>query len=109
MKSRTDYIPIKDLKNGYLYIIDARNASIGIWSKIDIAFTISRHKFNDNFLFEENHYDIGDIQPENACYGTAKPLKELYEVPEEVMADEWQKLEWLNMMEFKHKHDEEKT
>lgn len=74
MKQHPDYIKIPDLKDGYLYRILARNAGLGIWFKEQNAFTISRHKFGDNFLFEEYHWD-------NESFATAKPIEELEESP----------------------------
>lgn len=66
-----DIIPIDKCKDRYLYIITARNASIGIFDKKTSSFIISRTKFRSNYLFSEVHYD----QDEN--FGTATPLKEL--------------------------------
>lgn len=70
------YIRIKDCKDGYLYIIHARNAIVGIYNESDKAFTINRLKFNNRFLFDEYHWDTG------APYGTAVPLKEVEKSPE---------------------------
>jgi hypothetical protein len=66
-----DIIPIDKCKDRHLYIIDARNASIGIFDKKTSSFIISRHKFKSNYLFKEDHWDHDDQ------YGTATPLKEL--------------------------------
>ena len=74
MKSRTDYIKMKDLKGGYLYYIDARNASYGIWIPQKESFAISRIKFQDNFIFEEHHWDC-------ESFATVKPLKEMEKSP----------------------------
>ena len=63
------------MKDGYLYKLDARNGSVGIWRADEESFIISRHKFGDNFLDEEYHWDLG------APYGTAKPLQVLEESP----------------------------
>lgn len=54
---------------------------------------ISRFKFKSNFLFDEYHYDIGAIKPDMECYGTVRPLKELYAVDE---MDDVKKLKFLN-------------
>lgn len=73
---RIKYLKPEELKVGYLYEIDARNASYGIWMGIDYGeFLISRHKFGDNFLFEEIHVDLSD------GFGTVKPLREIEETP----------------------------
>jgi hypothetical protein len=84
----TNYIPISECKNDYLYFIQARNSSIGICTKNGKEFTISRFKFSDNFLFEEDHFDTGEP------YGTVKPIKELEQCPEFNNAEE--KLKYLN-------------
>ena len=71
---QADYIKVPDLKDGFLYRILARNAGYGIWFEEQNAFTISRHKFGSNFLFEEYHWD-------NESFATAKPIEELEETP----------------------------
>ena len=80
-------IPIKECKDNHLYIIKARNASIGIFNEKDSSFTISRTKFSSNYLFDEYHWDTGEP------YGTAKCLKELEPVPP---MEESEKLAYLN-------------
>lgn len=79
-------IPIGQCIDGHLYFINARNADLGIYKEATKAFTISRHKFSANFLFEEIHWD--------ACtsFGTAIPLRDLGEGE----VDESKQLEWLN-------------
>lgn len=69
-----EYLKMNQLKAGYLYEIDARTASYGIWLPQRKSFTISRVKFGENFLFEENHYDC-------ESWGTAKPIKEIEKSP----------------------------
>ena len=68
------YLEMNQLKAGYLYEIKARNASYGIWLPQRKSFVISRVKFGDNFLFEENHYD-------SEAFATAKPIKEIEKSP----------------------------
>lgn len=87
---RQHWIALGQCKDGFLYIIHARNSYLGIFNAEEKSFTISRHKFSLNFLFEEYHWDTG------APYGTVKPLKELYEAPK-VSEDE--KLLYLNNKE----------
>lgn len=65
---------LKDLKNCYLYKINARNSNYGIWIAKRESFVISRTKFNDNFLFEEDYADGGP-------FGTALPLEEVEKSP----------------------------
>lgn len=81
------FILIKDCKDGYLYIVSARNAIIGICHDNGKAFEINRLKFNNRFLFDEYHWDTG------APYGTVCPLKEIEKAPE-FKTDE-EKLEYL--------------
>ena len=69
-----EYLKIDQLKAGYLYKIDARNASHGIWLPQRESFAISRIKFGDNFLFEENHWDC-------ESFATAKPINEIEKSP----------------------------
>jgi len=69
-------IPLKDCKPGYLYLINARNSRLGIYTGQNGAFTISRYKFDDNYLFDEYHHDNGPP------YGTVQPYKELMRAPE---------------------------
>ena len=69
-----DYIKMKDLKDGYLYKIIARNAQYGIWRAKTKGFTISRIKFRDNFMFEEHHYDC-------EAFPTAQPIEEIEKSP----------------------------
>ena len=80
-------IPIDKCKDRYLYIIDARNASIGIYHQETKTFIISRHKFKSNFLFNEVHYDADED------FGTATPLIELEEVS---YISEEEELKYLN-------------
>ncbi|HBM14765.1 MAG TPA: hypothetical protein DD381_00215 [Lentisphaeria bacterium] len=101
-------IRIDDLKQGYLYLIDARNSHLGIWMSKKNSFLISRFKFGDNFLFEEDHWDTGEP------YGTVKPIKELEKTPFE--ADRFlypyvpdknrDLLNYLNLMADKYPLDE---
>jgi len=83
------YLKPEELKVGYLYEIDARNADFGIWMGSDYGeFLISRYKCGDNFLFEEIHVDLSD------SYGTVKPLKEIAKTP-------------FDMAKFKFSHNED--
>jgi len=69
-----DYIKIKDLKDGYLYKIIARNARYGIWKAETQGFIISRIKFGSNYAFEEYHYDC-------KAFPTAQPIEEIEKSP----------------------------
>lgn len=69
-----EYIKLENLKDGYLYRVDARNASYGIYRESTGGFVISRWKFGLNYTFEE-YYEDG--RP----YGTVRPLKEVEKSP----------------------------
>lgn len=87
-------IKMENCKDGYLYVIDARNSNLGIYNKEELGFVISRHKFSANYLFTEYHWDLGDVQPEMECCGTAKPMKEMGMAPAGMNDEE--KLKYLN-------------
>ena len=69
------YLKAEELKGGFLYYIDARNANFGIWNPEKNSFYISRTKFGCNYVLEEIHYD------KDETFGTVKPLKEIEESP----------------------------
>lgn len=81
-----NYLKVEELKDGYLYEMDARNASFGIWNAKKGYFHIARMKFNV-FLCVETHWDLDDV------YGTAKPLREIEKFDGNYM------LEYLNEYE----------
>jgi hypothetical protein len=82
-----NYIKIEDCKNGYVYLIAARNNRIGICHNDGKSFTISREKFKDIFLFDEYHYDTG------APFGTVHPILEIEKAPS--FENDKDKLDWL--------------
>ena len=101
-----EYLSIEECKPGFLYEIRGRNGSVGIYRVIpqDEArrqqfchvFDLSRHKFGSNYVFGEYHYDDGEP------YGTVFPLRELEQVPPEVLTgSEAHKLKYLNEWEDK--------
>jgi hypothetical protein len=63
------HIEVKDLINNGVYVIGARNASIGIWQEKSCEFIISRYcsHTRDTYVFSEQHWDHVDK-------GTAKPF-----------------------------------
>jgi hypothetical protein len=65
------YIPISECKDGYLYIIKARNARIGIFEETTNSFIIRRIKGKDIYLSKELHWDMDEN------FGTAKPFEEI--------------------------------
>ncbi len=83
------YIPIDECIEGHVYRIRARNGRIGIFEKKGPNwFVLSRHKFSDNFLYPEYHWDNGEPN------GTVKPLEHLGEAPE--FKNDQEKLNYLN-------------
>lgn len=67
------YIKINNLKDGYIYKINARNAEIGVWIEQEKAFMVSRWKFKSNYLFLEYHWDIEVVDEFSS--GTVKPIE----------------------------------
>jgi len=70
MDHRLPYISLDECKVGFLYEVDARNFSLGIFNKY-LDFIGIRYKMGMKYLDYERHYDI-DVR-----YGTVKPLKEI--------------------------------
>jgi len=87
-KAPPGYLPLERCKEGYLYLISSRNASLGIYKESTKSFVISRFKFKANFLDEEIHWDA-DNQ-----FGTACPWVEIEKTPSFINSEE--KLQWLN-------------
>lgn len=79
------YLKSEELRNGYLYRIEARNAEYGIWYQPCDGFIISRFKFYDNFLFVEVHWDLDE------WHGTVKPLELIEKAPfnPNIFSDWW--------------------
>ena len=63
-------IPVADLIIGGVYLVKARNFSLGMWNGRE--FIGPRFKFGDTFLDTEIHWDLDER------YGTAQPLELLY-------------------------------
>ena len=66
---------MKECKHGYLYKIDARNFTLGVYNKDEEGFLGIRRKFNFRFIEIEFHWDTGEP------YGTVKPLELLEKCP----------------------------
>lgn len=93
-------IPVEKCKDGWLYLINARNSCLGIFNEKEKGFIIRRIKFNAVFLFIEYHWDTGEP------YGTAKALKELYQVPENIRSKpEPELLDYLKETKNKYQKD----
>lgn len=65
------YIPVTDCKVGHIYTLNSRNLDFGAFT-IQNTFIGLRTKFDDTFLDDELHHDLG---------GTASPLKEISVLP----------------------------
>ena len=90
---KKEYMKMEEMKEGYLYRIQARNAKYGIWVERHDGFLIRRTKFKDVFTFVELHWDASDH------FGTAKPIVELEKSPFDIEElEEYggpELLEWL--------------
>ena len=69
--SMPDYIPLDKCVDGNLYRIRARNGTYGVFNKEGSSFTLAREKFENIYLFDEYHFDIG------APFGTVRPLEDM--------------------------------
>jgi hypothetical protein len=92
-----NFIPIEECRNGFLYVIAARNAFLGIYDVKQKGFRISRFKFDRNYEFVEYHWDTGEP------YGTAKPYRELFK-PKGVKSEK-RFLEFMNEYYDKNRKD----
>lgn len=87
-------VPIEEMQEGFAYLIDARNACVGVWNAKLKGFTIARYKLGDTYLANEYHWDTG------APYGTTNPFERLSEVPSEYSED--QLVTYLTRLERLH-------
>lgn len=71
-------IPLSECKHGFVYKVEARNILYGVFNQHTKGFIGVREKFGDYFLDTEFHHDTG------APFGTARPVLELMQVPEDV-------------------------
>ena len=92
MEDLVTYIPLDKCKDKYLYKIDSRNLSYGVFRKSTSGFLGIRTKFGSRFIFEENHWDS------DPNFGTVKPEKEL--IPCDIdIEDEKILFKWLEDLE----------
>ena len=92
------YLKPGELRDGFLYRIDAMRANYGIWLASSGSFLISREKFGHVYLFEEILDDREEpfqrtarpfkeleratpFSIEDFSKGTAKPIEELEQAP----------------------------
>jgi hypothetical protein len=70
-------IPLSECKHGFTYHIHSRNLGIGVFNQETSGFVGIRRKFDDEFLFQEFHWDIGPP------FGTVYPKEEIEKCPVE--------------------------
>lgn len=89
-EAKSGWMSAPSLDQGGLYIIDARNAYLGVWNSDASGFQIARTRYAPRllqcarkwkweshgvYLSEEKHWDEGEP------FGTAKPLVFLEQMP----------------------------
>lgn len=85
------WLPMPELRDGALYVIDARNTHLGVWQESESGFQIARPLFEPrpegrrmvwhhrgHYPFVEYHWDTGEP------LGTVRPLVFVKDVPETV-------------------------
>jgi len=101
-RNKMKYIKIMDLKDGWLYEIEGRTASLGIWSATNRTFLVSRYKFGDNFIFPEDHFDAFTMGKDTPN-GTVLPLRAIEKAPIDInFYDEAELLAYLNAKREAH-------
>lgn len=83
MNEKTDYLKMDELKNGFTYLMTARNGFIGVWNAESRGFVFVREKFGREYLFTEFHWDTGPP------FGTVHPIQEVEECPIEDLRESW--------------------
>lgn len=77
------YISIRDLIDRHTYVIDGRNAFVGIWLADKKCFVIARYKVGPKpRIHVEDHFDHKD--KELGSMGTAKPIRVIETIPENI-------------------------
>ena len=76
------YIKLEECEHGGVYLICARNFSIGVYNENANGFIGMRHKFGSKYLFTEYHWDTGEP------FGTVKPIVKLTQLPESIIIEE---------------------
>jgi hypothetical protein len=70
------FIPMSECKDGYLYLIVAHHAHVGICRENGRVFMTNRDKFGRRYLFDEYHHDSDSV------LGTVQPLREIEKAPQ---------------------------
>lgn len=90
-------ILLSECRPRWLYFIDSRNLTLGVYDEQQKGFIGIRTKFRARFLDTEYHWDTG------APFGTAKPYVALEPLPDDIDLDtSSEKLRvWLDEAEFR--------
>ena len=86
------YIEKNKLINNALYIINARNAIIGVWNSKTESFIVNVCTFNEVYLSEEDYYDKES--------GTAQPIKLIKIIDNKNITSE-------NLLRYSNLHEKE--
>jgi len=78
LKATDNYLKFPDCNNGFLYQVEARNFSLGVFDLKSRGFIGIRSKFGHEYLNTEFHWDMCNH------YGTVKPIKEIEEIPGDI-------------------------
>lgn len=81
MMRHNDCITLENCKHGFLYLLAARNLSLGVYDEGTKGFIGVREKFRRRYLDVEFHWDTGEP------FGTASPIKELDKLPAGLVSD----------------------
>lgn len=77
------YIPMNKCKDGHLYIIDSRDADLGVYVAAEQSFRIPQNIPGNPYINKAGHWDIGGSQ------GVVKPLRKLnymgHSMPDETL------------------------
>lgn len=85
-----EYLALNACKHRVLYRLQARNIKIGIYDSDMQGFHGIRTKWGARFIDSENHWDCKE-------FATAKPIKELERLPDEISLDNKEQLfAWLD-------------
>jgi hypothetical protein len=94
-----EYIKLEDCIIGHLYKVQARNINLAVYNG-EGGFIGIRTKFGSSYLDTEMHWDTG------APFGTAHPLEDLGQIPDDIEAVESFLNEEAVHGEMPYKHNE---
>lgn len=79
-------------KNGFLYRINSKKASFGIWISTRKNFLVHRNKFGCDYLFEEPY---SDCLPAKELYNTQFSDKDVLIIPKQ-RKDNYEYFDYVN-------------